>query len=58
MLYDFVQVDSQNLRGFNNHQAVNVLRNTGQRVWLKLARYNHGPKYRKLQLYAGKAFSY
>ena len=49
------QVDGESLRGFNNHQAVSVLRNTGSTVWLQLARYNHGPKYRQLQLYAGKS---
>lgn len=43
------QVDGQSLRGFNNHQAVEVLRNTGQVVKLTLARYLRGPKFDQLQ---------
>lgn len=45
-----LQVDGQSLRGFNNHQAVEVLRSTGQVVKLTLARYLRGPKYDQLQL--------
>ncbi|KAK4011843.1 hypothetical protein OUZ56_020955 [Daphnia magna] len=44
-----VEVDGQSLRGFNNHQAVEVLRSTGQIVNLTLARYLRGPKYDQLQ---------
>lgn len=44
-----VEVDGQSLRGFNNHQAVEVLRSTGQVVCLTLARYLRGPKYDQLQ---------
>ncbi|XP_045028457.1 multiple PDZ domain protein isoform X3 [Daphnia magna] len=44
-----VEVDGQSLRGFNNHQAVEVLRRTGQIVNLTLARYLRGPKYDQLQ---------
>lgn len=43
-------MDGQSLRGFNNHQAVEVLRSTGQVVKLTLARYLRGPKYDQLQL--------
>lgn len=42
-------MDGQSLRGFNNHQAVEVLRSTGQVVKLTLARYLRGPKYDQLQ---------
>lgn len=45
-----VEVDGQSLRGFNNHQAVEVLRSTGQVVKLRLARYLRGPKYDQLRL--------
>lgn len=48
-MYRFDQVDGQSLRGFNNHQAVEVLRSTGQIVKLTLARYLRGPKYDQLQ---------
>ena len=50
----FVQVDGQPLQGFSNHDAVEVLRNTGQVVNLKLARYQHGAKFDMLQQYLGK----
>ncbi|XP_071131122.1 multiple PDZ domain protein-like isoform X15 [Mytilus edulis] len=50
-----IQVDNQSLQGFTNHQAVEVLRNTGQMVLLKLARYQRGPKFEKLQQYLGPA---
>ncbi|XP_060069918.1 multiple PDZ domain protein-like, partial [Ylistrum balloti] len=46
-----IQVDNQVLTGFSNHEAVEVLRKTGQMVHLKLARYQHGPKFEKLQQY-------
>ncbi|XP_064604764.1 multiple PDZ domain protein-like isoform X2 [Liolophura sinensis] len=46
-----VEVDGQSLQGFTNHQAVDVLRTTGQIVHLKLIRYKHGPKYEQLQQY-------
>ena len=45
----FEQVDGQNLTGFTNKQAVEVLRHTGQVVRLKLARYRYGQKYEQLQ---------
>lgn len=44
-----VEVDGKSLRGFNNHQAVEVLRSTGQIVRLTLSRYLRGPKYDQLQ---------
>ena len=50
----FAQVDGQNLTGFTNKQAVEVLRHTGQVVRLKLARYRYGQKYEQLQHYASK----
>ena len=49
-----IEVDGQSLHGFSNHDAVEVLRNTGQVVNLKLARYQHGAKFEKLQQYLGK----
>ncbi|XP_070196024.1 multiple PDZ domain protein-like isoform X6 [Littorina saxatilis] len=50
-----IEVDSQSLQGYTNHQAVEVLRNTGQTVHLKLVRFRHGPKYEKLQQYLAQA---
>ncbi|XP_059469867.1 inaD-like protein isoform X2 [Neocloeon triangulifer] len=44
-----VEVDGQTLQGFNNHQAVEVLRATGQLVCLRLERYLRGPKFEQLQ---------
>ncbi|XP_065340777.1 multiple PDZ domain protein-like isoform X6 [Cloeon dipterum] len=44
-----VEVDGQSLQGFNNHQAVEVLRATGQLVCLRLERYLRGPKFEQLQ---------
>lgn len=44
-----MQVDGQSLQGFNNHQAVEVLRATGQCVRLRLERYLRGPKFEQLQ---------
>lgn len=51
-----LQVDGQPLQGFSNIQAVDVLRNTGQEVNLKVARYQHGAKFEKLQQYLGKIY--
>lgn len=53
-IFVFSQVDGQSLQGFTNHQAVDVLRTTGQIVHLKLIRYKHGPKYEQLQQYHGR----
>ncbi|GFO19016.1 multiple pdz domain protein, partial [Plakobranchus ocellatus] len=50
-----IEVDGNSLQGFSNHQAVEVLRNTGQLVRLKLVRFRHGPKYDKLQEYLAQA---
>jgi multiple PDZ domain protein len=44
----FTQVDGQSLQGFTNHQAVEVLRQTGDVVYLKLERYHHGSKYEQV----------
>ena len=57
MVRGTLQVDNHFLEGFNNHQAVEVLRNTGQVVRLKLARYNHGAKFLQLQQYASESKS-
>ncbi|ODM96114.1 Multiple PDZ domain protein [Orchesella cincta] len=43
-----VEVDGQSLQGFNNHEAVEVLRKTGPIVMLKLERYHHGSKYEQV----------
>lgn len=43
------QVDTQSLQGFNNHQAVEVLRATSMIVRLRLERYLRGPKFEQLQ---------
>uniref|UniRef100_T1INI3 Uncharacterized protein n=1 Tax=Strigamia maritima TaxID=126957 RepID=T1INI3_STRMM len=45
-----VEVDGVSVEGYSNHQAVEVLRNTGQKVKLKIVRYLRGPKYQQLQL--------
>lgn len=50
------KVDGKSLQGFSNHQAVEVLKNTGQMVRLKLVRFRHGPKYDKLQEYLGRYY--
>ncbi|XP_046567946.1 multiple PDZ domain protein-like isoform X9 [Haliotis rubra] len=50
-----IEVDGLSLQGYSNHQAVEVLRKTGQLVHLKLVRYRHGPKYEKLQQYLAQA---
>ena len=55
-LYVLPQVDGQPLQGYSNHDAVEVLRNTGTVVNLKLARYQHGAKFEKLQQYLGKSY--
>ncbi|CAK9809008.1 Patj homolog [Anthophora quadrimaculata] len=44
-----VEVDGHSLQGYSNHEAVEVLRNTGQTVVLCLERYLRGPKYDQLQ---------
>ncbi|XP_052777213.1 multiple PDZ domain protein-like isoform X10 [Mya arenaria] len=46
-----IEVDGKPLQGYTNHQAVEVLRNTGHEVKLKLARYLHGAKFEQLQHY-------
>jgi C-terminal processing protease CtpA/Prc len=45
-----IEVDGQSLTGYNNHRAVELLRSTGNRVILTLARYLRGPKYEQLQM--------
>lgn len=45
-----VEVDGVSLANKSNHQAVEVLRNTGITVSLVLERYLRGPKYEHLQL--------
>lgn len=44
-----VEVDGHSLQGYSNHEAVEVLRSTGQNVTLCLERYLRGPKYETLQ---------
>lgn len=44
-----IEVDGRSLYGYTNHQAVEVLRNTGKCVKLRLARYLRGSKYDQLQ---------
>lgn len=44
-----IEVDSQSLQGFTNHQAVEVLKKSGMVVSLRLERYLRGPKYEQLQ---------
>lgn len=44
-----MKVDGRSLYGYTNHQAVEVLRNTGKIVKLRLARYLRGSKYEQLQ---------
>lgn len=45
-----VEVDGTSLQGFTNHEAVEVLRSTGQMVTLRLERYLRGPKFEQLQV--------
>ena len=45
-----IDVDGISLLEFTNHEAVEVLRNTGKVVHIKLARYLKGNKYDRLQL--------
>ncbi|XP_037087777.1 patj homolog, partial [Pollicipes pollicipes] len=45
-----IEVDGTPLHGYTNHQAVELLKSTGQVVRLKLARYISGPKYDQLQM--------
>ncbi|XP_025414266.1 multiple PDZ domain protein-like isoform X4 [Sipha flava] len=45
-----VEVDGTSLQGFTNHEAVEVLRSTGQIVTLRLERYLRGPKFEQLQV--------
>ena len=44
-----VEVNGHSLQGYSNHEAVEVLRRTGQTVVLCLERYLRGPKYEQLQ---------
>ncbi|XP_050073712.1 patj homolog [Anopheles maculipalpis] len=44
-----IEVDGQSLHGFSNHQAVDVLKQSGHVVKLCLERYLRGPKYDQLQ---------
>ncbi|XP_055372920.1 patj homolog [Condylostylus longicornis] len=44
-----IEVDGKSLQGFSNHQAVDVLKKSGQVVILRLERYLRGPKYEQLQ---------
>lgn len=44
-----VEVNGHSLQGYSNHEAVEVLRNTGQTVVLCLERYLRGPKFEQLQ---------
>ncbi|XP_067127955.1 multiple PDZ domain protein-like isoform X3 [Centruroides vittatus] len=44
-----IEVDGRTLQGYTNHQAVEVLRNTGKVVKLRLARYLRGVKYEQLK---------
>lgn len=44
-----IEVDGQSLHGFSNHQAVDVLKQSGHTVKLCLERYLRGLKYEQLQ---------
>lgn len=44
-----IEVDGQSLQGFSNHQAVDVLKQSGAVVQLCVERYLRGPKYEQLQ---------
>ncbi|XP_044740796.1 patj homolog isoform X2 [Chrysoperla carnea] len=45
-----VAVDGRSLQGYTNHEAVEVLRSSGNTVTLCLERYLRGPKYEQLQM--------
>lgn len=47
-------MDGRSLQGYTNHEAVEVLRNTGKVVRLVLVRYLRGPKYEQLQQAIGE----
>ena len=47
------QVDKQSLEGFNNQQALDVLRGTGQTVRLKMARYPVGAHFEPVSRRSG-----
>lgn len=44
-----IEVNEQSLQGFNNHEAVEVLKKSGSVVSLCLERYLRGPKFEQLQ---------
>lgn len=44
-----IEVDGKSLYGHTNHQAVEVLRHSGSRVQLRVARYLRGAKFNQLQ---------
>lgn len=44
-----IEVNEQSLQGFNNHEAVEVLKRSGTVVSLCLERYLRGPKFEQLQ---------
>ncbi|XP_034934765.1 patj homolog isoform X2 [Chelonus insularis] len=44
-----IEVNNHPLKGYSNHEAVEVLKNTGQIVTLCMERYLRGPKYEQLQ---------
>jgi len=45
-----IEVNGHSLQGFTNHEAVEVLRQTGDVVYLKLERYNYGQKYDQVRI--------
>ncbi|RZC36121.1 uncharacterized protein BDFB_006624, partial [Asbolus verrucosus] len=47
--FSLLQVDGVSVVGHTNHQAVELLRGTGQVVRIKFERYLRGPKYEQLQ---------
>ncbi|XP_076259043.1 multiple PDZ domain protein-like isoform X4 [Rhynchophorus ferrugineus] len=44
-----IEVNGTSVIGFTNHQAVELLKNTGDMVKIKFERYLRGPKYEQLQ---------
>lgn len=48
-MLESLQVDGKSVLGCTNHEAVEMLRNTGTVVTLSLERYLRGPKYEQLQ---------